>query len=99
MFQGGDIWLPNLITFDIVSLALSHLKFGEVMTLKISLLIPMLPCNSLSPGFNVLKKTVGFKSLNYYFLLPLAHSSVIVALPAADAGLLMAFQADPAIAC
>ena len=97
MFQGGDIGLPNLITSDFVSLALRHLKFGEMMSLQIPLLIPMLPCNRLSPGFTVLKKTVFFRTLNYYFLLPLAHSSAVAVLAAVDAGLLMVFQADPAI--
>lgn len=69
------------------------------MTLQPSLLIPMLPYNSLSPGFIVLEKTVGFESLNYNFLPSLAYSAIIAVLPAADAGLLMALQADPAIAC
>ena len=69
------------------------------MTLQPSLLIPMLPYNSLCPGFIALEKTVVFENLNYYFLPSLAHSSIIAVLPAADAGLLMALQADPAIAC
>lgn len=69
------------------------------MTLQISLSIPMLACDSLSPGFTVLEKTPVFRILKYYFLLSLAHSSIIAVLPAVDAGLLMASQTDPAIAC
>lgn len=69
------------------------------MTLQISFSIPMLACDSLSPGFTVLEKTPVFRILKYYFLLSLAHSSIIAVLPAVDAGLLMASQTDPAIAC
>lgn len=54
---------------------------------------------TLSPGFTVLKKTPVFRILKYYFLLSLAHSSIIAVLPVVDAGLLMASQTDPAIAC
>lgn len=85
------MWLSNLITIDIVSLAPSHLKFGAVMTLQMSPLIPMLLCNSLPPGFSVLEKTLGFKNLNDYFLLSVSHSSVVAVLPAPDAGLLGGF--------
>lgn len=81
----SDIGFPNLRTIDIVSLALRHLHFREMIPLD---------CH-VSKQLTVFWLCLGknqwvFRSLNYHFLLFPAHSSLLAVLLAA------AGQAEPA---